>query len=122
MGDKWDLYARLGVTEYWFYAPEGVQPPDAAIALRGFRLRAGVYEAIAPVRGAVAAVYPSAVLGVALGVDRQRRLRLYDAGRHAWYQTANEAQAEAQAERDARQQAEARWQMSDDDERDTPRP
>ena len=79
-------------------------------------------KAIAPVRGAVAAVYTSAVLGVALGVDRQRRLRLYDAGRYAWYQIANEAQAEAQAERDARQQAEARWQMSDDDERDAPRP
>ncbi len=146
VGDKRDLYARLGVTEYWFYDPEGVQAPDAAGALRGFRLRAGIYEAIAPLRrvagGAVATVYPSEVLGVALGVDRQRHLRLYDAGRQAWYQTANEAQAEAQAERDARQQAEtraqaerdarqqaearlqallARLQMSDD-ELDSPRP
>ena len=48
VGDKWDLYARLGVTEYWFYDPEGVQHPDAAGTLRGFRLRAGIYEAIAP--------------------------------------------------------------------------
>ena len=71
--------------------------------------------------------------GVALGVDRQRHLRLYDDSRQAWYQTANEAaaearQAQAQAERDACQQAEARlqellarWQMSDD-ELDSPRP
>ena len=122
VGTKRDLYARLGVTEYWFYDPEGVQHPDAAGALHGFRLRAGVYEAIAPVRGAGVAVYPSAVLGVALGVDRQRHLRLYDAGRQAWFQTADEAQAEAQAERDARRQAEARWQTSDNDERDSPRP
>ena len=126
VGAKRDLYARLGVAEYWFYDPAGMHPPAAAGVLHGFRLRAGVYEAIAPVQSpaadAVAAVYPSAVLGVALGVDRQRRLRLYDAGRQAWFQTADEAQAEAQAERDARRQAEARWQTSDDDERDSPRP
>ena len=141
------------MTEYWFYDPEGVQSPKSAGALRGLRLRAGVYEAIAPLRhlagGTVATVYPSAVLGVALGVDRQRHLRLYDDSRQAWFQTANEAAAEArqaqaqvqaerdarqqaqaqvQAERDARQQAEARlqellarWQMSDD-ELDSPRP
>ena len=142
VGTKRNLYARLGVTEYWFYDPEGVQHQDAAGTLHGFRLRAGVYEAIAPVRGAGVAVYPSAVLGVALGVDRQRHLRLYDAGRQAWFQTADEAQPEAQAERDARQQAEtraqaerdarqqaearlqallARLQMSDD-ELDSPRP
>ena len=118
VGDKRDLYARLGVTEYWFYDPEGVQHPDAAGTLRGFRLRAGIYEAIAPLQrvagGAVATVYPSEVLGVALGVDRQRHLRLYDAGRQAWYQTANEAQAEARAERDARQQAETRAQAERD--------
>ena len=124
VGAKRDLYARLGVAEYWFYDPAGMHPPAAAGVLHGFRLRAGVYEAIAPVQSpaAVAAVYPSAVLGVVLGVDRQRRLRLYDAGRQAWCQTADEAQAEAQAERDARRQAEARWQTSDDDERDSPRP
>ena len=110
VGAKHDLYARLGVAEYWFYDAEGVQPPSAAGALYGFRLRAGVYEAIAPVQGAVAAVYPSAVLGVALGVDQQRHLRLYDVGRPASYQTANEARTEAQAERDARRQAEARAQ------------
>ncbi len=118
VGDKRALYARLGVKEYWFYDPEGVQLPDAAGTLRGFRLRAGVYEAIAPLRrvagGAVATVYPSTVLGVALGVDRQRHLRLYDAGRQAWYQTANEAQAEAQTERDARQQAETQAQAERD--------
>ena len=118
VGDKRDLYARLGVAECWFYDPEGVQHEDSAGTLAAFRLRAGVYEAIAPARhpadGAVAAVYPSAVLGVALGVDRQRHLRLYDAGRQAWYQTADEAQAEAQAERDARQQAEAQAQAERD--------
>ena len=130
VGAKHDLYARLGVAEYWFYDAEGVQPPSAAGALYGFRLRAGVYEAIAPVQGAVAAVYPSAVLGVALGVDRQRHLRLYDVCRPVSYQTANEARAEArlQAERDARQQAEARLQallarlQMSDDELDAPRP
>ena len=138
VGIKRELYARLGVPEYWFYDPEGVQSPKLAGALRGLRLRAGVYEAIAPLRrlagGTVATVYPSAVLGVALGVDRQRHLRLYDDSRQAWSQTANEAAAEArqaqaqiQAERDARQQAQARlqelarWQMSDD-ELDSPRP
>ena len=120
VGDKRDLYARLGVAEAWFYDPEGVQPPAAAGTLTGFRLRAGVYEAIAPVRrpaaGAVAAVYPSAVLGVALGVDRQRHLRLYDAGRQAWYLTADEVQAEARL-----REILARGQRSDD-ELDAPRP
>jgi Uma2 family endonuclease len=44
-GKKKDIYAKLGVTEYFLYDPLGewLKPP-----LQGFRLRDGDYEAIAP--------------------------------------------------------------------------
>ena len=66
-GFKRDLYARLGVTEYWLFDPTGdwLDP-----RLRGHRLVGGGYEALAPIgiEGGER-VLRSAVLGLDVFVD-----------------------------------------------------
>ncbi len=59
-GRKKDLFARLGVVEYWLYDPEGeyLEPP-----LQGFRLSGWRYVPIAPDE---AGVFTSDVLGLEL--------------------------------------------------------
>ena len=66
-GFKRDLYARLGVGEYWLFDPTGdwLDPP-----LQGHRLVAGTYEPLAPIgiEGGER-VLRSAVLGLDVYVD-----------------------------------------------------
>ena len=66
-GFKRDLYARLGVTEYWMFDPTGdyLDP-----RLRGHRLAGGEYEELAPfgIEGGER-VLRSAVLGLDVYVD-----------------------------------------------------
>ena len=97
-GKKWDLYARLGIPEYWQYDPTGdyLEPP-----VQGFTLSGGQYgEALALERvGTVWSAY-SAVLGLNLRLD-DGVLRFHDPLRNEYLLTHQESEQ-------ARRQAEAR--------------
>ena len=104
---KRDVYAALGVREYFLYDPraEYLSPP-----LQGFRLHEGAYRAVPAVtmlsnRGVAVA---SEVLGLELRDEREaRRLRLHDRAAGEDLLTHEEAeQAREEAER-ARKEATA---------------
>ena len=92
---KYDLYERLGVTEYFLFDPLGeyLQPP-----CRGYRWRQGRYR---PLPVAEDGSLWSAALGLALHV-RGEQLRLYDPARQRWLPTPQE---EAAARRAAEERA-----------------
>ena len=112
---KYDLYERLGVTEYFLFDPLGeyLRPP-----CRGYRLRQGRYRPLPPAEDG--ALW-SAVLGLALH-GRGEQLRLYDPAGQRWLPTPPEeaaarlvaeeralvAEERASVEADARQAAEER--------------
>ena len=113
--DKRDLYASLGVREYFLYDPRGeyLTPP-----LRGYRLHGGGYRALPAVSvfpGGVTSVH-STVLGLDLRDEREAgMLRLHDpvTGRHLptpGEEAAARRAADATIEQEvaARQAAEAR--------------
>ena len=102
-GEKRDLYAGMGVTEYWQYGPVGtyLDPP-----LLGFRLVEGRYVPIPAVSQAGdLLVVPSEVLGLELrlrlGAPVREALHFYDPVRGEYLRTYRE-------EVQARQEAEAR--------------
>ena len=108
---KRDVYAALGVSEYFLYDPRAEY---LAPALQGFRLREGEYRAlpavtVLPGRGVAVA---SAVLGLELRDEREApmlRLRDPETGRDLL--TYEEAERGREEEAEARQQeAEARQQ------------
>ena len=88
------FYEACGVKEYWIYDPEACRPAPAA-RLEGFRLRDGVYAALAP---DLDGRWFSAVLDAAWGLapsaflqkDRYLPLRLQDPRTGAWYPTIEE--------------------------------
>ena len=92
---KYDLYARLGVTEYFLFDPldEYLRPP-----CQGYRLQQGQYQPLAP---AADGSLWSVVLGLALH-GRGEQLRLYDPERQRWLPTPQE---ETAARRAAEEQA-----------------
>ena len=105
---KYDLYARLGVTEYFLFDPLGeyLRPP-----CRGYRLRQGRYR---PLVAAEDGSLGSAVLRLALH-PRGEQLRLYDPATQRWLPTPQEetmarraAEERAGVEADARRVAEQR--------------
>ncbi len=103
MKEKKDLYASvLAVQEYYIYDPLGQIVPSFI----GFRLIDGAYQEIDFVHNRL----PSAVLGLELG-ERDGDLRLYNPDTSQWLQTpserAEDAEARAQLETNARQNAEA---------------
>jgi Uma2 family endonuclease len=91
--DKFKPYQdTLKVKEYFLFDPFGdyLDP-----SLRGYRLRAGKYQAICPVKGRL----PSKVLG--LHLERHgRELRLFDPEAGAWLPTPQERIEQAEAEND----------------------
>ena len=104
---KHDLYARLGVAEYFLFDPLGeyLQPP-----FQGNRLEQGHYVALRP---AADGSLWSAVLGLELH-PRGEHLRLFDPESRRWLPTPQEetatrraAEARAAVEAAARQVAEA---------------
>ena len=118
--EKPEVYARLGVEEYWLYDPTG---EHLASRIRGMRLSGGRYRDLPPVASRLGVrKLRSAVLGLDVGVDRDGAARLYDpeTGKallgHAEERAAREAAekrvereaAARQAESAAREAAEAR--------------
>ena len=87
---KYDLYARLGVTEYFLFDPLGeyLRPP-----CRGYRLQQGRYRPLAA--GEDGALW-SVALGLALH-GRGEQLRLYDPARQRWLPTPQEEAASRRA-------------------------
>ena len=99
-GEKRDLYAGMGVSEYWQYDPVGtcLDPP-----LLGFRLVEGSYAPIPVVPGDDgASAGRSGVLGLELrlapGAPVREALHFYDPARGEYLRTYRE---EAQARREA---------------------
>ena len=104
-GRKRDLYARLGVLEYWQYDPTGdcLDPP-----LQGFALSEGRYEAslaLQEVEGASSAYSPA--LGLNLRLDAGV-LRFHDPLTDEYLLTHLEENKARQAEAQARREAEGR--------------
>lgn len=100
---KFQLYARLGVKEYFIFDPEYDYLPEPLLA---FRLEDGLYEKIE--------VRDGRVLSQALGlevVNTGETLRLFDPASGQFLPTREEeSDALRQAEAEARMQAEARAQ------------
>ncbi len=98
---KYDLYARLGVTEYFLFDPLGeyLRPP-----LRGYRLQQGRYRPLAPAEDGS---LWSAALGLALHV-RGTQLRLYDPEHQRWLPTPQEETAARRAAEERAEVAEER--------------
>ena len=95
-GPKKDLFARLGVREYWQFDPEGeyLEP-----RLKGHRLdRAGRYQPLA-LEERDAVLCHKSLLGLELRLEGER-LRLYDPARGVYLMTYSE-QTAALAELDA---------------------
>ena len=97
---KRDIYASLGVREYFLFDPSGdsMQP-----ALQGYRLDWGRYE---PLPALEPLVVRSSVLGLDLCVDGRAHLRMRDAVTGEHLPSADESEsgrraAEAQAEHEA---------------------
>ena len=98
---KYDLYARLGVTEYFLFDPLGeyLRPP-----CRGYRLDQDHYRPLSPAEDGS---LWSAVLGLALH-PRGEQLRLYDPARRRWFPTPAEKEAAWRAAEERAQLAEER--------------
>ena len=110
-GEKRDLYAGMGVSEYWQYDPVGdyLEPP-----LLGFRLAEGRYLPISATaqKGGMLALR-SEVLGLELhlrpGAPVREALHFYDPARGEYLRTYREAdQAREEAERGRDEEAQAR--------------
>jgi Uma2 family endonuclease len=86
--DKSDLYARLGVREYFMFDPEGdyLDPP-----LQGYRLEGGEYQPIRPIGKPLT----SEVLNLQLAQDGEM-LRLYDPAGKRWLPLPAEALQQAE--------------------------
>ena len=105
---KRDVYAALGVSEYFLYDPraEYLTPP-----LQGYRLHEGEYRALPAVtvlsnRGVAVA---SEVLGLELRDEREARMvRLHDRATGEDLPTYGEAERTSREEAEARRAAEAR--------------
>ena len=129
-GVKRELYAALGVVEYWICDVGGIRRKGSPLALEVFRLGAdGRYAAVpasGPVNGAVAVsefpAYWSAVCGVHVRLAEgayEPRFQWWDAEQGRWRDTETEAQDEkdriaqaSRAEGHAEGHAEGRTEMA----------
>ena len=118
LGDKRDLYARLGVVEYWMFDPSGGD--HYGFALRGETPVDGEYRELDMARGAGGDVWGySPVLNLELHWQ-DGRLWFYDPVEGRWLENTEEAvaraesaEARAQTERSARESAEARAESAE---------
>ena len=89
---KRDIYAQVGVAEYWRFDPDGAYYP---VPLIGERLVSGEYEPIAVETDAHGILRGhSAVLGLDLCVRAELQLRLYDPAAGEWLRTPQESEDE----------------------------
>ena len=87
---KRDIYAQIGVAEYWRFDPEGAHYP---VPLIGERLVNGVYEQIAIETDADGILRGhSAVLELDLCVRGELELRLYDPSTGEWLRSHQESE------------------------------
>ena len=94
MGPKRELYASLGVVEYWMFDPSGGD--HYGFALRGETLVDGEYREMDMVRGADGSVWGySPVLSLELHW-RDGRLWFYDPTARRWIENMEETEARAQ--------------------------
>lgn len=109
-GKKRELYARLGVSEYWQYDPTGdyLDPPLQGLVLSGGRYDAAL--ALEWVDGVWSAYSP--ILGLNLRLD-EGVLRFHDPRRDEYLLTHLEENRARQMEAQARQEAEARLQEAE---------
>ena len=99
LGDKRDLYARLGISEYWRFDPTGGDHYGEPLV--GERLVDGEYQELAMDRETAGSTWGhSSILNLDLHWE-EVRLRFYDPVRERWLQNMDETQA-------AREAAEAR--------------
>ncbi len=112
LGRKRDLYASLGIGEYWMFDPSGGE--HYGFPLRGERLADGEYRRLDMREDADGGVWGhSPTLNLELHWVEES-LRLYDPLGERWFQTPSELEAErtiaesrAESERAARETAEA---------------
>ena len=103
-GPKKEIYAGMGVREYWLFDPTGelFDPP-----LLGFRLKRGKYVPLAACRGRSELVLASAVLQLELRPDNGH-VRFHDPATGEDLPTPLEDAAERRREAAARRKAEAK--------------
>ena len=97
-----ELFARLGIEEYWVFDPWG---DSIEGHLLGLRLRGGVYQPIAPLRERSG--YHSAVLNLEFR-NESGNLRIRDPETGEDLKSHQEAVEDYRRQRESRQQAEAR--------------
>lgn len=115
-GEKRDIYAGMGVSEYWQYDPVGnyLDPP-----LLGFRLIGGRYVPIPAMaqEGGMLTVR-SEVLGLELrltaGAPVREALHFYDPVRSEYLRTYREVDQAREEEAQARREAEGRLRQTQD--------
>ena len=113
-GEKRDIYAGMGISEYWQYDPVGtcLDPP-----LLGFRLVEGSYAPIPVVPGDEGALTGrSDVLGLELrlapGASVREALHFYDPVRGDYLRTYREVDQAWKEEAQARREAEGRLEQT----------
>ena len=105
-GRKREVYASLGVAEYWLFDPTGGW---LAPRLQGFRLHAGEYRALRPVAAIGGGVgVHSEALGLEVRYDAAGRLRFHDPVRGEDLPAHEEMRERVEQEIAARHAAEAR--------------
>ena len=110
-GRKRDIYAAMGVTEYWRFDPKGeFFVPE----LIGERLSGGEYRPLPVERDADGILRGhSAILGLDFCVRPDLELRLYDPAAGQWLLTPAESEAAYRDSEAARQAAEAERQAAE---------
>lgn len=114
-GDKRDIYAAMGVTEYWRFDPRGeFFVPE----LIGEHLSGGEYQSL-PIRQETDGLLRghSAVLGLDICVRPGLELRLYDPATDQWLLTPEESYAANRESDAARLSAEAALQAAEEENR-----